>query len=229
MGDSERKQQFYGRRTGRRLRPARRALLRDLLPALTVRPCTDSILDPRSLFDPPVRQVWLEIGFGSGEHLAWQAQHHPDVGFVGGEPYLNGVASLLAAVDRAGLRNVRICPDDIRPLLPNLAPGSIGRAFILFPDPWPKLRHHRRRLVNRSTLDTLARLLSRDAELRVATDDPGYLAWILRHALAHPEFAWPAAGRGDWERRPADWPPTRYESKCVAAGRKPAFLRLFRT
>lgn len=220
---------FYGRRIGRRLRPARRRLLRDLLPAVELQYERDAPLDPSTIFGPNIREVWLEIGFGGGEHLAWQAQCHPNIGFIGAEPYINGVASLLAEVDRRGLANLRILPDDVRPLLASLADRSIGRAFVLFPDPWPKLRHHGRRLVSRSFLDALARLLPSGAELRLATDDPGYLAWILRHALDHAAFKWTPGGRHDWEVRPQDWPHTRYEAKSLAAGRKPAFLRLVRS
>ena len=219
---------FYGRRTGRRLRPARRRLLQDLLPSLEVRFEPGVPLDPATLFDVGIRAVWLEIGFGSGEHLAWQAQLQPDIGFIGAEPYINGVASLLAEVDRRALENVRILPDDVRPLLASLPEGSIGRAFVLFPDPWPKLRHHGRRLVRPSFFDSLARLLPPGAELRLATDDPSYLTWILRHALHHAAFVWTARSRRDWEVRPSDWPKTRYEAKSLAAARRPAFLRLVR-
>ncbi len=225
---SDRQLRFYGRRTGRRLRPSRVALLEEVLPQIEIRHEAGRPLKPGILFDPKIRDVWLEIGFGGGEHLAWQARHNPDIGFIGAEPYVNGVASLLVAIKRWDLTNIRILPEDIRLLLPDLGARSIGRAFILFPDPWPKVRHHRRRIINRLCLDHLARLLPSDAELRVATDDPGYLGWILRHTLDHPSFAWNAQGRGDWETRPPDWPETRYESKTIAAGRRPAFLRFVR-
>ena len=220
--------QFYGRRTGRRLRPARRRLLQNRLPTLEIGFEPGAPLNPATLFDASIRAVWLEIGFGSGEHLAWQAHRHPGIGFIGAEPYVNGVASLLAEVDRRALGNIRILPDDIRPLLPSLPDRSIGRVFVLFPDPWPKLRHHGRRLVSPAFLDAMARLLSPGAELRLATDDPSYLSWILRHVLDHAAFTWTARVRSDWEIRPPDWPKTRYEAKSLAAGRRPAFLRLVR-
>ena len=124
-----------------------------------------------------------------------------------------------------GLANIRIFPDDARVLLDVLAPGSLGRVFILFPDPWPKQRHHKRRLVSTATLDRLAILMRPGAELRLATDDRDYLAWMLEHATAHPAFEWLAHRPVDWRERPADWPSTRYEEKARDAGRTPAFLR----
>lgn len=185
-------------------------------------------LDPAHLFQPPVDTVWLEIGFGAGEHLAWQAAAHPGIGFIGCEPFVNGVGALLAEIERTSLANVRIHDDDARPLLGALAPGSIGRCFILFPDPWPKQRHHKRRLIGPATVDALARVLADGAELRVATDDPAYLAWILAVVRAHGAFAWVVTGPADWRVRPPDWPATRYELKAREAGRMPSFLRFKR-
>jgi len=220
----------YGRRRGRKLRTRREDLLRARLPVLRVPmgPGAGAGLRPERLFDPPVTAVWLEIGFGGGEHLAWQAATHPEIGFIGCEPFVNGVGALIAQITDRGLSNVRIHDDDARPLLAALAPASIGRCFILFPDPWPKARHHKRRLIGPSTLDLLARALADDAELRVGTDDPGYLAWILASVRGHPAFIWPVAGPADWRQRPADWPPTRYEIKAREAGRFPCFLRFRR-
>ncbi len=228
MVSEDRRQRFYGRRTGRRLRPARRVLLKDLLPQIELPADRPAPFDPRQLFAEAKDDIWLEIGFGAGEHLLWQAAAHPAVGFIGAEPYVNGVASLLAGIDLQALTNIRVLPDDVRPLLEELAPGCLGRAFILFPDPWPKRRHHERRFISWPHLDRLAALLRPGAELRVATDDPDYLTWILRHLLDHPAFRWTARNRHDWEVRPADWPLTRYESKSIAAGRQPAFLRFER-
>lgn len=216
---------FYGRRTGRRLRPARRRLLTELLPRLRI---TDAVAQrPADAFPEP-RDIWLEIGFGGGEHLAWQAAAHPEVGFIGCEPFVNGVASLLAHIEREDLTNVRVLDTDARPFLAALAPASIARAFILFPDPWPKRRHNQRRLVNRTTLDHLARALRPGAELRLASDDADYVAWMLRHVLDHPDFVWPARSPADWRRPPPDWPPTRYQQKTTARPGDIAFLRVFR-
>jgi tRNA (guanine-N7-)-methyltransferase len=185
-------------------------------------------LDPASLFDAPPRAVWLEIGFGAGEHLAAQAKANPDIGFIGCEPFINGVARLLAQIDAEGLTNIRLFRDDARLLLAALGPRTLGRAFILFPDPWRKTRHHKRRIVAPDTLDHLARALEDEALLRIATDDPGYKGWILRHTLAHADFEWLARRPGDWRARPEDWPGTRYEEKAIAAGRKPVFLAFLR-
>lgn len=219
----------YGRRRGRKLRPSRQAVLEGGLGAAALGPLPEAgALDPFSLFETRPEAVWLEIGFGGGEHLAWQAASHPGIGFLGAEPFVNGVASLLAQVARQNLRNVRVWPEDATVLLPALAGASIGRAFLLFPDPWPKARHHKRRFVNRVNLDALARVLGDGAEFRVATDDEAYLGWILSYILDHPAFAWTAREPGDWRRRPVDWPATRYEEKAARSGRKAYFLRFFR-
>lgn len=216
----------HGRRLGRPLRKGQQALLNELLPRLKVAlPEEPGSLDPRTLFDRPVGAVWLEIGFGGGEHLAWQAEHNPGVGLIGAEVFLNGLATLLRRVDDEGLENLRLHPDDARALVAALAEGSLERVFVLFPDPWPKAKHHKRRLVQRRNLDVLARTLADGAELRLATDDPGYLRWMMVEMSAHPDFEWLARAPGDWRRRPADWPATRYEMKALSQGRTPAYLR----
>ncbi len=199
-----------------------------LLPQLGFAVPESGQLDPRALFATPVEAVWLEIGFGAGEHLAAQAKAHPELGLIGCEVFENGVVKLLAELQRLALGNVRVLMDDARLLLAALPEASLARVFILFPDPWPKLRHHKRRLVAPATLDALARTMCDEAELRLASDDADYLAWMLEHATAHPDFAWLARRPGDWRERPADWPPTRYEQKALAAGRSPAFLRFRR-
>jgi tRNA (guanine-N7-)-methyltransferase len=215
----------FGRRRGRRLRTGQQALLSDLLPRIAV---TAPPAAPAALFMPPPREVWLEIGFGGGEHLAAQAAANPAIGLIGCEPFVNGVVALLAQVKAQALANVRIWQGDARALLAGLPPAAIGRAFILFPDPWPKVRHHKRRLITAAFLDALARVLAPGAELRLATDDRDYLAWMLERLTVHPGFAWCARGPEDWRRRPADWPATRYEAKALAAGRRPAYLRFVR-
>lgn len=219
----------YGRRRGRPLRQGRLQLKDRLLPRLAIALPERGPLDPAALFSPGPAAVWLEIGFGAGEHLAAQAELHPDIGMIGCEVFENGVARLVAEIARRDLRNIRIYPDDARALLDALAPASLGRVFILFPDPWPKQRHHKRRLVAPATLDRLAILMMPGAELLLASDDHDYVAWMLEHATAHPAFRWLARCPGDWRERPPDWPPTRYEEKARAAGRMPAFLRFVRT
>jgi tRNA (guanine-N7-)-methyltransferase len=222
------REQFYGRRRGRPLRAGQRERQTQLLPALSFALPEAGKLDPKSLFPTPPSDIWLEIGFGGGEHLAEQAELHPNIGFIGCEVFENGVAKLLGEVERRGLGNVRVYADDARPLLAALAPRSIGRVFILFPDPWPKVRHHKRRLVTSATLDRLAEIMKDGAELRLATDDPSYLSWMLEHLTGHPRFVWTARRPADWRERPADWPATRYEEKARKAGRMPVFLRFER-
>lgn len=219
---------IYGRRRGRKLRSGRRQLRDGMLPRLAIQLPLQGQLNPAMLFSAPLAAVWLEIGFGAGEHLAWQAERHPDIGFIGGEVFENGVARLVGEIARHRLANIRLFTEDARLLVEHLLPDSIGRVFILFPDPWPKERHHKRRLVATPTLDRLARIMRPGAELRLATDDPGYCEWMLDHVTRHPRFALRAQGADEWRDRPNDWPATRYEMKARAAGRPPAFLRFVR-
>jgi tRNA (guanine-N7-)-methyltransferase len=193
-------------------------MLDTLLPQLQFDLPASGGLDPRELFGRAA-DIWLEVGFGAGEHLAFQANLHRDCGFIGSEVFEPGIARLLADLERRGLGNVRLFVDDARLLLAALPPKSIGRAFILFPDPWPKERHKKRRIVSRQTLDRLALALRDEAELRIATDDADYAAWIDERLAAHSDFTAIAGPR------PADWPPTRYEEKAQAQGRA---ARLFR-
>jgi tRNA (guanine-N7-)-methyltransferase len=228
-GPAHPRPQRRGRRRGRRLRSGRQNLLETLLPGLTIGPLPPAgqlALD--RLFDVGCDDVWLEIGFGAGEHLAAQARVNPRVGFLGAEPYINGIASLLNAIAADGLGNIRLWPEEGEPLLEALSAGSIGRAFVLFSDPWPKARHHKRRFIGKRAVDGFARILKDGAELRIATDDVGYVSWILSHVLAHSAFEWTAQTPADWRIRPPDWPQTRYEAKARAAGRPAFFLRFRR-
>jgi tRNA (guanine-N7-)-methyltransferase len=214
---------FFGRRRGRKLRQSGESLIESLLPGLTVaRPEQGAKLDVFALFDPRPRAVWLEIGFGGGEHLAWQAANHPDIGLIGCEVFVNGIASLLGHIESAGSRNVRIFPEDARRLLHAFPDRCLERAFVLFPDPWPKHRHIERRFVCPENLDLLSRLLADGGELRIATDDPTYQRWAAAQMAARPDFARLPVAPGD---RPRDWPPTRYEAKALKAGRMPLLMR----
>jgi tRNA (guanine-N7-)-methyltransferase len=217
--------ELHGRHKSRPLRPAQQRVMDDLLPRLRVDPPADGPLDPRATFDRGIREVWLEVGFGAGEHLAWQAAHNPDVGVIGAEHFRDGIARLLRQVETEGLtRNVRVYPGDGRDLLDGLPAASLSRVFVLFPDPWPKRKHRKRRFVQQAQLNQLARVLRDGGELRLATDDPSYQRWMLVELQRHPAFAWTAERAADWRDRPADWPPTRYEQKAVAEGRQPIFL-----
>jgi tRNA (guanine-N7-)-methyltransferase len=219
---------LHGRRRGRALRPGQRRLLDTNLPLIRVALPEAGMLEPGTLFARPVESVWLELGFGGGEHLAAQAASHPAIGMLGAEVFENGIAKLLAEIARLKLANIRIFGDDGRLLLDALAPASIARAFILFPDPWPKERHKKRRLVSPATLDALARAMTDGAELRLATDVADYAQAMMECATSRADFRplgeWPAHGRD----LVPDWPPTRYEQKALAAGRKPVYLRLLR-
>ena len=218
---------FYGRRKGKPLKAARQGLLESLLPHVRIeRP--EGPLDPTTLFAFKPTALRLEIGFGSGEHLAAQAGENPNTGFIGSEVFLNGVASLLRYVGAANLANVRVFDADVRLLLPNLPDAAFERISLLFPDPWPKTRHAKRRFVSPEMLDECARLLADGGELRVASDHPVYQRWTLQHAAVHTNFQWATKGPEDWRTRPVDSVATRYEGKAIAAGRKPAFFTFVR-
>ena len=211
---------LYGRRVGRPLRSGRADLLENLYPQLAIPlPPAGQVLDPRTLFAGPRADVWLEIGFGSGEHLLAQALAHPDIGILGCEPFLNGVSALLKqAAALPALPAVRLLSDDARFLLAALPAGALGRIFVLHPDPWPKKRHHDRRIVSPVMLAEFARVLRPGGELRLATDHPDYAVWMDEQVAATPHFRlerrWTSPDRPD----PADWPRTRYEGKARAKG-----------
>jgi len=225
---------FFGRRRGRSLRPGRQRLLDYYLPELRlplpaqVGGSTGPHIGLQEHFPPGLTAIWLEIGFGSGEHLAWQAETHPDVGFLGCELYVNGIASLVRHVSERGLANIRISDVEAMMLLQALPDASISRAFLLFPDPWPKRRHDKRRFVQAASLAEFARVLVDSAELRFATDDGPYARWTLTRVLAHPAFDWPAEVPDDWRRRPADWPETRYGAAARRAGGCPVYFTFCR-
>lgn len=224
-----RRERFYGRRRGRRLRPKRQRLLDSLLPRVAIDlPGGDGPLDLRRAFGREPDRLWLEIGFGGGEHLALQARMHPDVLWLACEPYLDGVAKLLEFVAATEARNIRILADDARPLIRRLPEACLGRVFVLFPDPWPKARHVRRRIVSPATVAGLARAMRDGAELRLATDHPDYLGWMLRHVRMDGSFEWLARRPADWRSRPDDWPETRYERKALAKGIPCTYLRFRR-
>jgi tRNA (guanine-N7-)-methyltransferase len=219
------KPRFFGRRQGRKLRAGRAALLEALLPKLRVPLVPGRPLDPWALFAPRPRRLWLEIGFGAGEHTAWQAERKPDVGLIAAEVFVNGVASLLRHIEERGLANIRIHPEDARPLVAALPDACLERVFLLHPDPWPKARHAERRFVSQANLDQLARVMVDGGELRIATDHPVYKVWALQQMARRPEFEWLARRAADWRVRPPDWPETRYEAKAKGEDRPALYLR----
>ena len=200
----------FGRIKGRPIKPRQAELVDTLLPTLALD--LSAPLDPRALM-PGARETWLEIGFGGGEHMAEQARRRPDVLVLGAEPFLNGAASALRHIDEAGLSNVRLHVGDARDLLSGLPDASLARVFILFPDPWPKARHHKRRLVQPAFARELARTLAPGGALRFATDWADYADQALEVLRAESALSWTARRADDWRTPPADHVPTRYEAK----------------
>jgi tRNA (guanine-N7-)-methyltransferase len=207
----------YGRQKARSFSPRQKRLFTELLPQVTASASID-----------PTTETWLEIGFGGGEHLVWQARANPNVSLIGCEPFEDGVVKVLSAIEDHKLNNIRIHADDARDLIRKMPEKSIARAFVLFPDPWPKKRHVKRRLVAVPLLHELARVMKAGAELRIATDIGDYARTMMIALQATPAFHWTAASPEDWRSRPDDWPGTRYEAKAHREGRKPYFFRLTR-
>ncbi|WP_238370723.1 tRNA (guanine(46)-N(7))-methyltransferase TrmB [Heliomarina baculiformis] len=223
---------FYGRLKGKSLKKSQKSYLDEDLSALSPgsvgwdeNPSRDN-LDLSALFNG--KPVWLEVGFGGGEHLVHQASENCDIGIIGAEPYINGVAMLLGKIRRAGVENLAVHPGDVRDLFDVLPDQSISKAFLLYPDPWPKARHHRRRFVTQEHLVPLARVLKPGAEFRVATDIPDYVRQTLEE-VPQAGFEWLAESPGDWRNPWTDWHSTRYEQKALREGRTPHYLTFRKT
>ena len=214
---------FYGRRKGRPLRQLMKRRLDEALPGLAFDPSVASNIQFGRRSD-----CYLEIGFGGGEHLAGLAAAMPDCDFIGAEPYINGVASLLRHIEKQQLSNVLIWPDDVRLILPTIDTASLAGAFIMFPDPWPKKRHAARRILQPAILDQLAKVIRPGGKLVLASDDPTAKNWLLQTAIAHFGFIWTARRPADWRQRPADWPETRYMKKADRAERKSSWFQFCR-
>jgi len=202
----------FGGRNGRRLSPRQQRLIDNLLPTLRVSLLESALLDPKDLFRD-ARNIWLEIGFGGGEHVSGQAKAHTDTGILASEVFSEGVAKLLGQIEDDALTNIRLWPHDGRDLVDGLASDSIDRAFILFPDPWPKTRHQKRRLIQPEFLDALARVVKPGGQVRFATDVRSYADEALERFLAHAAFDWTARAADDWRAAPADHIQTRYQAK----------------
>ncbi len=215
--DDEQKRGFFGRRQGRPLSAARQDLLDSFLPQLDIPPDALSRagqLDPRQLFDFTPTQIWLEIGFGSGEHLSSLMKRHPENGFIGAEPFTNGMTSFLKDIkDAPHHHNIRVLMDDAMILTRALGDQSIDGIYVLNPDPWHKKRHHKRRIINPRNLDVFARILKPGGQMIMSTDVPDLAEWMVTKTINHPAFRWTAQSADDWRKAPPDWIPTRYETK----------------
>lgn len=215
---------LWGRRQARPLKDNQRQALNNLWPEISLSLPAETLIDVKVLFPMPPQDLWLEIGFGGGEHLAAQAALHPKIGFIGCEPFVNGVASLTLHIQEHSLKNIRIVQDDARLLLARLPDQSVGRIFVLFPDPWPKKRHHKRRIIQEATIDAFSRILKPHGYLYMATDHEEYGEWMQDVMTRHPHFKPTLEGRKSVKDRPLDWPPTRYEQKGLAQGRGAVYL-----
>ncbi|MEM6665996.1 MAG: tRNA (guanine(46)-N(7))-methyltransferase TrmB [Pseudomonadota bacterium] len=196
----------------------------DLLPQVRLDLSDTAPANLIALFGADVQQVVLEIGFGAGEHLIAEAKANPQTGYLGAEPFINGVAKVLSAVDDDALSNIRLHNDDARALIEWLPDASLDRVDLLYPDPWPKTRHWKRRFFGPANLDRLARVMKPGAALCFATDITTYVAWALWHARRHPAFEWASARPRDWRDPWPGWTRTRYEEKAIREGRRPHYL-----
>lgn len=222
MNDPTTIRRLYGRRQGHKLRAGQAALVEEMLPQLAVP--EDGAITAASLFGDD-RPLHFEIGFGAGEHLAAQAAAHPGHGFIGCEPFLNGVVGALGHVRDAGLANVRLHMGDALTVLERLPDASLSRVYLLHPDPWPKARHAKRRMVNNGPLDLIAAKLKPGGEFRLGTDDPTYCRWAMMVMNRRADFHWLAESAADFLTRPADWPETRYERKARRQGHEVWYFR----
>lgn len=225
MNDPVTIRRLYGRAQGHKLRKGQAALVEDLLPKVAVP--EDGALDAQRLFGDD-RQLRLEIGFGAGEHLAGQAAAMPDVGFIGCEPFLNGVVGALGHVRDGALDNVRLYMGDALAVAERLPDASLDAVYLLHPDPWPKARHAKRRMMNHGPLDLLAAKLKPGAEFRLGTDDQTYCRWAMMVMAQRSDFRWRADSPSDFLARPADWPQTRYERKAREQGHEVWYFRYCR-
>lgn len=215
---------FFGRRKGHALKPRQAALFETLLPTIGLDLTQPAPADLRSLFLLSVDEVRLEIGFGGAEHLIAQAQAHPHLGYIGTDAFLNGVAKALVAIDEYELSNIRLFHGDASELLDWLPAGALTRIDLLYPDPWPKRRHWKRRFVQDESLKRLARLLKSGGEFRFATDIPSYAEHVLMRILRSGDFDWTAQRADDWRKPWAGFVRTRYEAKAIREGRTPAYF-----
>jgi tRNA (guanine-N7-)-methyltransferase len=215
---------FYGRHKARPLRPRQAELIETLLPRLALDLSALSPAALADLFPVPVDAVRLEIGFGGGEHMIAAAAANPNIGFIGCEPFVNGMAKALVAIDAHKLANILLHHGDATPLLAWLPAASLARIDLIYPDPWPKRRHWKRRFIQDASIGALAHILRRGGVFRFATDWPDYATWTLERLIRSPDFVWTAERADDWRIPWADFTSTRYEAKAQRAGRVPCYL-----
>jgi tRNA (guanine-N7-)-methyltransferase len=219
---------FFGRRKGHKLRSHQADLIENLLPHLALDIAGASPSELATLFDPPVESVRLEIGFGGGEHLVAEAQAFPDVGFIGCEPYVNGMAKILSQIEAHNIGNIKLFAGDAAELLAWAPPHSLDRIDLIHPDPWPKRRHWKRRFVQDANVAAMARVLKPAGEFRFVCDIEDYAAWTLSHLLRSPDFSWTAERADDWRLPWPGYTMTRYGRKAEREGRRAAYLRFTR-
>ena len=219
---------FFGRRRGKALRPRQAEALETVLPALRLDPDGPALNDMSQAFGGGCTSYRLEIGFGGGEHLLFRARTNPRTGFIGVEPFVNGLAKCLAALKAEPLANIRLYDDDATRLLDWLPEAALDQVDLLYPDPWPKKRHWKRRFVSDVNLDRIARVLKPGGRFCFASDIDSYVNWTLIHCRRHPAFCWTAGRASDWRQPFGDWPGTRYEAKALREGRVPAYLTFLR-
>ncbi len=199
-----------------------------LMPALLLDVAKPTPDDLGSVFSKKFEFLVLEIGFGGGEHLTHQAKSYPENGYIGVEPFVNSMAKALRTIENNSLENIRLYDDDAVELLDWMPDGSVDRVDLLYPDPWPKMRHWKRRFVNQRNLDRIARVLKNGGKFHFASDIASYINWTLQHCERHPDFEWQAETAADWDSSYNNWIQTRYEAKAVREGRKPCYLRFER-
>lgn len=219
---------FFGRRIGKPLHGRQLTLVEELLPKLEIVVPADGSLDPARLFSVAPTELVLEIGYGGGEHLARQAAEHNEIGFIGAEVFSNGIGKMLEKIDDNGLGNIRLFTDDALKLLQAMPDGAFSGVHLLYPDPWPKTRHHKRRFISPTTMRELSRTIRPGGFFRFATDIEDYANWGLAHALREPGLVWEHGRPGSWHAPYPGWQPTRYEQKALEAGRKTSWYFTFR-
>jgi tRNA (guanine-N7-)-methyltransferase len=219
---------FFGRRKGHKLRIHQADLIENLLPHLSIHIASSSPANPAALFDPAAESVRLEIGFGGGEHLIAEALACPQVGFIGCEPYVNGMAKILTAIETHNIGNIKLFAGDAAELLAWAPPHSLERIDLIHPDPWPKRRHWKRRFVQDATVAAMARVLKPGCEFRFVCDIDDYVAWTLQRLLRSPDFSWMAERADDWRLPWPDYTMTRYGRKATREGRRATYLRFAR-